>query len=70
MDGKSQEAIAISHERESESEMRHIKGLTKDTLKLLERIHKQSKYYQVRQRAQHGGWICSRFREHPWRGDF
>ena len=31
--------------------MRYIKGLTKDTLKLLERIYKQSKYYQVRQRA-------------------
>ena len=31
--------------------MRYIKGLTKDTLKLLERIDKQSKYYQVRQRA-------------------
>lgn len=31
--------------------MRYIKGLTKETLKLLERIHKQSKYYQVRQRA-------------------
>ncbi len=33
--------------------MRYIKGLTKDTLKLLERIYKQSKYHQVRQRA-HG----------------
>jgi transposase len=31
--------------------MRYIKGLTKDTLKLLKRIYKQSKYYQVRQRA-------------------
>ncbi len=31
--------------------MRYIKGLTKDTLKLLERIYQQSKYYQVRQRA-------------------
>ena len=31
--------------------MRYIKGLTKDTLKLLERIEQQSKYYQVRQRA-------------------
>lgn len=31
--------------------MRYIKSLTKDTLKLLERIHKQSKYYQVRQKG-------------------
>ncbi len=31
--------------------MRYIKGLTKDTLKLLERIYQQSKYYQVRQSA-------------------
>ena len=31
--------------------MKYIKGLTKDTVKLLERIYKQSKYYQVRQRA-------------------
>ena len=31
--------------------MRYIKRLTKDTLKLLERIDQQSKYYQVRQRA-------------------
>jgi len=31
--------------------MRYIKGLTKDTSKLLIRIYKQSKYYQVRQRA-------------------
>ena len=31
--------------------MRQIKGLTKETLKLLKRIYKQSKYYQVRQRA-------------------
>lgn len=31
--------------------MRYIKGLTKDTLKLLDRIYKHSKYYQVRQRA-------------------
>ncbi len=31
--------------------MRYIKGLTKDTLKLLKRIYKQSKYYQVRQRV-------------------
>ena len=31
--------------------MRYIKGLTKDTLKLLKRIYQQSKYYQVRQRA-------------------
>ena len=31
--------------------MRYIKGLTKDTAKLLKRIHKKSKYYQVRQRA-------------------
>ncbi len=39
--------------------MRYIKGLTKDTIKLLKRIYKESKYYQVRQRSQHGGWICS-----------
>ncbi|PAX60071.1 IS630 family transposase [Brunnivagina elsteri] len=32
--------------------MRFIKGLAQDTLKLLERIHKQSKHHQVRQRAQ------------------
>lgn len=31
--------------------MRYIKGLTKDTLKLLTRIERKSKYYQVRQRA-------------------
>ena len=31
--------------------MRYIKGLTKDTSKLLKRIYKYSKYYQVRQRA-------------------
>lgn len=31
--------------------MRYIKGLTKETLKLLTRIYQQSKYYQVRQRA-------------------
>ncbi|WP_019503786.1 IS630 family transposase [Pleurocapsa sp. PCC 7319] len=31
--------------------MRYIKGLNKDTLKLLKRIYQQSKYYQVRQRA-------------------
>ena len=31
--------------------MRHIKGLSKETLKILDRIHQQSKYYQVRQRA-------------------
>jgi transposase len=31
--------------------VRYIKGLTKDTLKLLQRIYKQSKYYQVRQRS-------------------
>ncbi len=31
--------------------MRYIKGLTRDTLKLLDRIYKQSKSYQVRQRA-------------------
>jgi len=31
--------------------MRYIKGLTKETLKLLDRISRQSKYYQVRQRA-------------------
>jgi transposase len=32
--------------------MRFIKNLTKDTIKMLERIYKQSKYHQVRQRAQ------------------
>ncbi len=31
--------------------MRYIKGLTKDTAKLLKRIYKQSQYHQVRQRA-------------------
>ncbi len=31
--------------------MRYIKGLTKDTIKLLKRIYQQSKYYQVRQRS-------------------
>ena len=31
--------------------MRHIKGITKETFKLLKRIYKQSKYYQVRQRS-------------------
>ena len=31
--------------------MRYIKGLTKDTIKLLKRIYKESKYYQVRQRS-------------------
>ncbi len=31
--------------------MRYIKGLTKDTIKLLKRINKESKYYQVRQRS-------------------
>lgn len=31
--------------------MRYIKGITKETLKLLKRIYKQSKYYQVRERA-------------------
>lgn len=31
--------------------MRYIKGITKKTLKLLKRIYKQSKYYQVRERA-------------------
>ncbi|BAZ37767.1 hypothetical protein NIES4101_36900 [Calothrix sp. NIES-4101] len=32
--------------------MRFIKGLHIDTLNLLERIYKQSKYYHVRRRAQ------------------
>jgi transposase len=32
--------------------MRFIKGLQLDTIKLLERIYKQSKYYHVRRRAQ------------------
>lgn len=31
--------------------MRYIKGLTKDTLKLLKRINKESRYHQVRQRS-------------------
>ncbi|MGB6300402.1 MAG: IS630 family transposase [Rivularia sp. (in: cyanobacteria)] len=31
--------------------MRYIKGLSKETLKILDRIYHQSKYYQVRQRA-------------------
>ena len=31
--------------------MRYIKGLTKDTIKLLKRIYKESRYYQVRQRS-------------------
>ncbi len=31
--------------------MRYINGLTKDTIKLLKRINKESKYYQVRQRS-------------------
>ena len=33
------------------NKMRYIKGLNKETIKLLKRIHKQSKYYQVRQRS-------------------
>ena len=31
--------------------MRYIKGLSRETLKLLKRIYKQSEYNQVRQRA-------------------
>ena len=31
--------------------MRYIKGLTPENLKILSRIHRESKYYQVRQRA-------------------
>lgn len=31
--------------------MRYIKGLSLETLKMLDRIYKNSKYYQVRQRA-------------------
>ena len=31
--------------------MRYIKGLTKETEKLLKRIYKESQHYQVRQRA-------------------
>jgi len=31
--------------------MRYVKGLTKDTTKLLKRIYKQSKHHQVRQRS-------------------
>ncbi len=44
-------AIAINKCREHKFKMRYIKGLTKDTIKLLKRIYKQSKYYQVRQRS-------------------
>ena len=32
--------------------MRFIRGLSKETIRMLERIYKQSKYHQVRQRAQ------------------
>lgn len=32
--------------------MRFIRGLSKDTIKVPERIYKQSKYHQIRQRAQ------------------
>lgn len=32
--------------------MRFIRGLSQETIKMLERIYKQSKYHQVRQRAQ------------------
>ena len=31
--------------------MRYIRGLTLETIKMLKRIEKESKYYQVRQRA-------------------
>ncbi len=31
--------------------MRYISDLTQETLKLLKRIYRHSKYYQVRQRA-------------------
>jgi transposase len=31
--------------------MRYIKGLTQENMSILEKIYKQSKYYQVRQRA-------------------
>ena len=31
--------------------MRYVKGLTKDKIKLLKRIYKESKHYQVRQRS-------------------
>ncbi|MCC0179754.1 IS630 family transposase, partial [Waterburya agarophytonicola K14] len=31
--------------------MRYIKGLNKDTIRLLQRINRQSQYYQVRQRS-------------------
>ena len=34
--------------------MRYIKGLSQETLKLLKRIYKPSKYFQVRRRAH---WI-------------
>ncbi len=37
--------------KEHKFKMRYIKRLTKDTIKLLKRIYKQSKYYQVRQRS-------------------
>jgi transposase len=32
--------------------MRFLKGLSQETIKILTRIYKQSKYHQVRQRAQ------------------
>lgn len=32
--------------------MRDVKGVTTETVKLLKRIYKQSKYHHVRQRAQ------------------
>jgi transposase len=37
--------------QKKELKMRYIKGLTKETLKMLDRIYQQSKHDQVRQRA-------------------
>ena len=31
--------------------MRYIQGLSQDTIRLLQRINRQSQYYQVRQRS-------------------
>ncbi len=43
--------------------MRFIKSLSKDTIKMLERIYKHSKYHQVRQRAQAVEYIFNNFGE-------
>ena len=47
--------------------MRFIKGLSKDTIKILERIHKSSRHHQVRQRAQciilsHSGYTIDKLK--------